>query len=62
MNLLERYKKVQFSPKKYRYLEWIEGRGDNGKQCTAEGKTGQMWIQRQDHECSSDPVQYTTTR
>ena len=41
-NLLERYKKVQFSPKKYRYLEWTERRGDNGKECTkTEGKTGQ---------------------
>ena len=27
-------KKVQFSPKKYRYLEWTEGRGDNGNECT----------------------------
>ena len=34
-SLLERYKKVQFSPKKYRYLEWTEGRGDNGKECTS---------------------------
>ena len=33
-NLLERYKKVQFSPKNYRYLEWTERRGDNGKECT----------------------------
>ena len=23
--------KIQFSPKKYRYLEWTEGRGDKGK-------------------------------
>ena len=42
MNLLERYKKV-FSPKKYRYLEWTEGRDDNGKECTStETKTGQI--------------------
>ena len=34
---------VQFSPKKYRYLEWTEGRSDNGKECTTtEGKTGQI--------------------
>ena len=27
--------------KKYRYLEWTEGRSDNGKECTStEGKTG----------------------
>ena len=25
-NLFERYKKVQFFPKKYRYLEWTEGK------------------------------------
>ena len=38
-NWLERYKKVQFFPKKYRYLEWTERRGDNGKECTStEGK------------------------
>ena len=24
-NLPKRYKKVQFSPKKYRYMEWTEG-------------------------------------
>ena len=42
-NLLELYKKVQFSRKKYRYLEWTEGRGDNGKECTStEGKTEQI--------------------
>ena len=42
-NLLELYKKVQFSPKKYRYLEWTEGRGDNGKTCiSTEGKMGQI--------------------
>ena len=42
-NLLERYKKFQFSSKKYRYLEWTEGRGVNGKECTStEGKTRQM--------------------
>ena len=39
----ERYKKVQFSPKKYRYLEWTEGRDDNGKEYTStEGKTRQI--------------------
>ena len=43
-NLPERYKKVQFFPKKYRYLEWTEGRGDRGKKCTSTegGKTGQI--------------------
>ena len=30
-----RYKKVQLSPKKYRYLEWTEGRGDNSKEYTS---------------------------
>ena len=41
-NLLERYKKVQFSQKKCRYLEWTIG-GDNDKKCTStEGKTGQI--------------------
>ena len=36
-------KKVKFSPKKYIYLEWTKGRGDNGKECTStEGKTGQI--------------------
>ena len=40
---LNNTKKVQFFPKKYRYLEWTEGRGDNGKECTStEGKTGQI--------------------
>ena len=34
-NLLERYQKVQFSPKKSRYLEWTEGRGDKVKKCTS---------------------------
>ena len=38
-NLLQWYKKVQFSPKKYRYLEWTEGRGNNGKECTTEEKS-----------------------
>ena len=38
-----RYKKVQFSLKKHRYLEWTEGRGDNGKECTStEGKIRQI--------------------
>ena len=42
-NLLERLKKVQFSPKKYRYLEWTEGSGDNSKECTStEGKNTQI--------------------
>ena len=28
---------------KYRYLEWTEGRGDNGKECTStEGNTVQI--------------------
>ena len=27
--------KVQFSPEKYRYLEWTEERGDKGKNCTS---------------------------
>ena len=27
--------KIQFSPEKYRYLEWTEGRGDKGKKCTS---------------------------
>ena len=32
-------KKTQFSPEKHRYLEWIEERHDNGKECTSsEGK------------------------
>ena len=31
--------KVQFSPEKYRYLEWTEGRGDNGKECTTTNGT-----------------------
>ena len=34
--------KKQFSPKKYGYLEWTEGRGDNSKECTStEGNTRQ---------------------
>ena len=34
-------KKIQFSPN--RYLEWTEGRGDNGEECTStKGKTGQI--------------------
>ena len=38
---LNNTKKVQFSPRKYRYLEWTGGRGYNGKKCTStEGKTG----------------------
>ena len=42
-NLLKRYKKVKFSPKKYRYLELTERRDDNGKKCTStEGQTGQL--------------------
>ena len=42
-NLLERYKKVKFPPKKYRYLEWTERRGDNGKESTTtEQQTGQI--------------------
>ena len=28
-------KKIQFSPKKYRYLELTEGRGDNSKEYTS---------------------------
>ena len=44
MNLLERYKKVQ-----YRYLEWTK-RSGNGKECTlTEGKTGPIQMQRQNH-------------
>ena len=32
-------KKYSFSSKKYRYLEWTKGRGDNSKECTSiEGK------------------------
>ena len=45
----------------YRYLEWNEGRGDNGKKYTStEGKTGQIYLDTQTgpHECSSDPVYY----
>ena len=34
-NLLERYRIILFSPKKYRYLEWTEIGGDNGKECTS---------------------------
>ena len=30
-NLLEQKKTVQFLPKKCRYLEWTEGRDDNGR-------------------------------
>ena len=30
-NLLERYKKIQFSLKMYRYLEWTEGRDKMAK-------------------------------
>ena len=33
MNLLEQNKKVQFSPEKYRCLEWTERRGDTAKEC-----------------------------
>ena len=62
MNLLERCKKVQFSPKKYRYLEWTEGRGDNGNKCTStEGKTRQIYIWRQGHMSVAQAL-YTTTR
>ena len=42
-NLLERYKINTVYPKKYRYFEWTEGRGDNGKEYTStEGKTEQI--------------------
>ena len=42
-NSLKRYKKVHFIPKKYRYLEWTERRGNNGKESTSiQGKTWQM--------------------
>ena len=42
-NLFERYKTVQLSPKKYRYLKWTEGRDNNGKECiTTKGKAGQI--------------------
>ena len=34
-SLLEQYKKVQFSPKKYRYFDWTKGRGDNDKECAS---------------------------
>ena len=41
-NLLE-WHKVKISNKKYRYLEWTEGRDDNGKECTStERKTGRI--------------------
>ena len=30
-NLHEWYKKIQLSLEEYWYLEWTEGRGDNGK-------------------------------
>ena len=54
-------KKVQFSPKKYKYLEWNKGRGDNGKKCTStEGKTRQIYIRRQDHTSVAQAL-YTTT-
>ena len=29
--LLDEYKEIQFSPERYKYLEWTEGRGDKGK-------------------------------
>ena len=61
-NLLERYKKVKFSPKKYKYLEWTKGRGDNGKKCTSTAeKTGQIQIRKQDHKSVAQAL-YTTTR
>ena len=42
-NSLERYKKVQYSVKKYRYLKWTEGISVNAKECTStEGKTRQI--------------------
>ena len=35
--------KVQFSPEKYRYLEWTEERCHNSKECiTTQGKTLQI--------------------
>ena len=42
MNLLKRYKKVQFSSETYRYFEWTEGRGDNGKKYITDGNTEQI--------------------
>ena len=44
-NLLIWHKKIQFSSKKYRYLEWTKGRGDNGKEyTTTKGKNkGKTW-------------------
>ena len=54
--------KAQFSPKTYRYLEWIEGRSDNGKEWTStERKTGQIQIRKQDHT-SVAQILSTTTR
>ena len=42
-NLFERHRKVQFYTQKNRYLEWSEGKGDHGKECTStEGKTEQL--------------------
>ena len=38
-----RYKKVHFSPEKYRYLEWTEGRSDNDEKAkSTERKIGQI--------------------
>ena len=42
--------KIQFSPEKYRYLEWTEERGNKGKKCTSTArKIGQTQIQRKDY-------------
>ena len=60
--MLARQKKVMLSPEKCRYLEWTEGRADNGKECTTtKGKTRQIEIGRQDHTNVAQAL-YTTVR
>ena len=56
-------KQVQFSQKKYRNLEWTEGRGDNGKEFTYINwrKNYTNIDTRQDHMSVAQTL-YTTTR
>ena len=52
-------KKYSFLPKKYKHLEWTEGKGDTGKECTSTEKTWtNIDTETEPHECSSSPVYY----
>ena len=51
-------KKYTSPQKKYRYLKWIEGRADHGKECTSiEGKIGQILIRKQDQTNAAQTLQ-----